>query len=68
MNSCFEFAGSWKSIANDEDVSDAVGENSARSLTHTDATTLRACDSSTWVRSPLLAGLLLLVEVVQPLF
>ena len=34
MNSCFEFAGSWKSIENDEDVSDAVGENSARSWTH----------------------------------
>ena len=27
-------SGSWKSIANDEDISDAVGENAARSWTH----------------------------------
>ena len=41
---------SWKSIANDEYVCDAVGEHAAE-VGYTDAATLRACDSSTvtWV-------------------
>ena len=63
----FYFEISWKSIANDEDVSDAVGENAARSWT-------RRCNHTEGmrqqhlVRSPFLASLSLLVEVVKPLF
>ena len=34
----------------------------------TDITALRACDSSTWVKSPFLVDLSFLVEVLQPLF
>ena len=56
-----------KSIVSNENVSDAEGENAAQSQ-RTDATTLRACDCSTWVSSPFLAGLSLLFEIEQLLF